>query len=52
MTQHSNVSLKAARATAARGNGATVHNTSHLAAWHKQRRDLDSSAVEIAALRK
>jgi len=35
MTQHSNVPLGAARVTAARGDGATVQNASHLAARHK-----------------
>jgi hypothetical protein len=35
MAQHSNVPLTAARVTAARGNGATVLNASHLAARHK-----------------
>jgi len=36
MTQHSNLSLRAARDTAARVNGTTVHNAPHPAAQLKQ----------------
>jgi ribosomal protein S27E len=39
MTQHSNVPLRAARVTTARGNSSTVHNTCHLAARHKTAAD-------------
>jgi len=35
MTQHSNLPLRAARDTAARVNGTTVHNASYLAAQLK-----------------
>jgi hypothetical protein len=35
VTQHRDFPLRAARGSAARGNGTTVHNASYLAAGHK-----------------